>query len=101
MSGIRSGSHIKIYLSAYRACATNCSVIGRCSQIFARFSRMIKEGCLYTVRLGSSGGPLNDQMSHRSDVKGKLVNVSFFHHFVRSSHFSSVPIVLRAPSSAV
>lgn len=93
-----SGDQMNIYLSAYRACATNCSVIGSCSGMFRRFSGRMKFGCLHNVRLGSSGGTLNARISHRSDVNRKLVKGTFFRELVRSSEFSGVPLMLRAPS---
>lgn len=103
VSGIRSGSHIKIYVSATRALTTNCSVgaIRNFARAFQRFSRMVNFSCLHNVRVGSSGGSLTAHISHRSDVKGKIVKLAAFGVLVSSPQFSGVPLVLRAPSRSV
>lgn len=97
VSRMREGSHINIYLSAYRICSNNCSVIGSLSNILGQFSRVIKLRGLGTIRLGSSGGPLNDRGSERRGVKRKAVNARTFTQVVGRPTVERLPFFLRAP----
>lgn len=96
-SKIGGGRQLEIYFSAYRMGSTKCSLIRSCSNIFGRFSRIVKLSRVTIFRVGSDLGPLKTRGSHRTGVKRKAVKFRALRHLIRSPHFVRVPGVLRAP----
>lgn len=93
----RRGRLVNIYLSAYRIDSTKCSISTDLSKILRRFSQIVNLSELGTLRLGSSGGPMNTRGSHRRQLNLNRLNLKYFSTVIHSGHAQSLPVVLRAP----